>query len=597
LNFADSAINKDFQVFLITGHESHISVFTMDYLSLKAAVAEAEKKLSGLKVTNAWQAGSVEVALAFKGGPGVILSVDPVRSGLFLIEPERLPKRSSSAFSDLLRARVKGSTLGSIHLALPGERVLFMYFAAAWPDRAGAHLTLTFEDMGRRSNLALLEEERVLQPLRTVSKEKSPARPLVAGERYQLPPAREAIPLEELTPEALSRSGSLDDTKSLLKAVGGLSPHCARQVLLKTRLGPSGGEPESWAVLEAIGEMMASCTGHEGFLHYAGKKIHLSPFEPILASELDRVERFSPFSAAAQAWRDIREAGPEHDGGVIPSLEHDLREKIKSLHSAMESVLAQEKRCLAHNEIRVMAEALLINANTVKPGSESATFPDSYDQGLEITVPLDPAKNPQENANDLFSSARRLKRGLEEVVRRRSDIEEQTAEVLEAIKALEDRNDPEPALRLLGSPAQGIPKGDRERQTVYGGPGRRHLVEGFTVLVGKSSTDNEKVTFQAAGPNDLWLHARDYPGSHAVILTGKRNVPDTVLYEAAALAAAGSGAKNDTAPEVMVTQRKWVRKLKGGKPGQVTVERYRTIRPRMDRPKANTQGSKGKTKN
>jgi predicted ribosome quality control (RQC) complex YloA/Tae2 family protein len=88
------------------------------------------------------------------------------------------------------------------------------------------------------------------------------------------------------------------------------------------------------------------------------------------------------------------------------------------------------------------------------------------------------------------------------------------------------------------------------------------------------------VTFKAAGPNDLWLHARDYPGSHVVIVTEKRPVPDDVLYKAANLAAAGSGARNDTAPEIMVTERKWVRKLKGGKPGQVTVERFRTIRPR-----------------
>jgi predicted ribosome quality control (RQC) complex YloA/Tae2 family protein len=101
--------------------------------------------------------------------------------------------------------------------------------------------------------------------------------------------------------------------------------------------------------------------------------------------------------------------------------------------------------------------------------------------------------------------------------------------------------------------------------------------------VGKSSTDNERVTFKAAGPNDLWLYARDYPGSHVVILTEKRTVPDTVLYKAASLAAAGSGARNDTAPEIMVAEKKWVRKLKGGKPGQVTVEKFRSIRPRKKR--------------
>ena len=118
-------------------------------------------------------------------------------------------------------------------------------------------------------------------------------------------------------------------------------------------------------------------------------------------------------------------------------------------------------------------------------------------------------------------------------------------------------------------------------------------VDGFTILVGRTSTDNEKVTFRAAGPNDLWLHARDYPGSHVIILTEKRHVPDKVLYTAAALAAEASGARNDIAPEIMVTERKWVRKLKGGKPGQVTVERFRTIRPRSHNQKKKVQRPKG----
>jgi predicted ribosome quality control (RQC) complex YloA/Tae2 family protein len=79
-----------------------------------------------------------------------------------------------------------------------------------------------------------------------------------------------------------------------------------------------------------------------------------------------------------------------------------------------------------------------------------------------------------------------------------------------------------------------------------------------------------------------------------VILTGKKPVPDKVLYAAAAMAAKGSGARNDTSPEIMVTERKWVRKLKDGKPGRVTVERFRTIRLKAESPRAKAQRPKRK---
>lgn len=558
----------------------------MDYLSLKAAVSEAEKTLSGSKATDAWQAGPREVVLVFRRGPGLVLSVDPVRPGLFLMDPKDLPERIPSPFTDLLRVRVRGTTAGSIYLPQPGERVVFLDFAAVWPAKKGAPLQIVLEVMGRRSNLMLLEAERILQPLKPVSKDKSRTRPVVAGDLYRYPPALTGVPVENVTFDSVPALRSREDTKALLEGIRGLSPYTASQALKwafqGTRRDSSDDLNDGQAVVRAIREMTAQCTGEKGYLLHIGRKIHLSPFEPLPADASEKVDRFSPFSAASGKWRDVMESVPAEPGDGTSRLERGLQERLKRLDAAMDHVDAEEGRCRAHEEMRVMAEALLINANTIKPGSDSVTLPDPYDAALKITVPLDPVKNPQENANDLFNNARRLRRGLEEVGKRRLGLEGEMVEIRQALEALADRNDQEPARRLLGPASRESRQKGRGTRTAYGGPGRRLIVEGFIILVGKSSTDNEKVTFQAAGPNDLWLHARDYPGSHVVILTEKRQVPDKVLFEAAALAAAGSGARNDTAPEIMVTERKWVRKLKGGKPGQVMVERFRTVRPRRN---------------
>jgi predicted ribosome quality control (RQC) complex YloA/Tae2 family protein len=555
----------------------------MDYLSLKAAVSEVEKGFAGKKIFDAWQAGPGEVVLVTRSGPGLFMSINPARPGLFLVDRSELMDRVPSPFTDLLRVRIKGTSVGSIYVQKPGERIVTLTFAAAWPAREGTPLKMVLEVMGRRSNLLILEEERILVPLKAVPKDRSPARPVMAGELYRPPPHRMGTPVEDVTAQGLPMLNSPEDGKTLPEHIQGLSPYTANQaVQLAFQKHPEGDRSDNReGVATAIREMVASCTGETGFLLGASGKFHLSPFKPVPLGPSDTVEQFSPFSIAAAAWMRSDLSGTREGHDEPGYLKRRLKDRLGWIKSALERVDTEEERCRTHDEIRIMAEALLINAVGIGHGIESVLLPDPYNPGLELTIPMDRTKTPHENANDLFSKARRLKRGLEETRSRRGKLDEELKEVRHAMEALDDRNDLGPARELLSLGKSVTVKKGRVSHTSYNGPGRRHTFDGFTILVGKSSTDNEKVTFKAAGPNDLWLHARDFPGSHVVILTEKRQVPDKVLYAAAALAAKGSGAKNDTAPEIMVTERKWVRKLKGGKPGMVTVERFRTVRPRM----------------
>src|SRR5213075_345660 len=86
---------------------------------------------------------------------------------------------------------------------------------------------------------------------------------------------------------------------------------------------------------------------------------------------------------------------------------------------------------------------------------------------------------------------------------------------------------------------------EKERKRV---PGTRQYlsVDGFEILVGRTANDNDHLTFKIAKPNDLWLHAADYGGSHVVVRNSSRKeVPQRTLIEAAQLAAYFSKAKKD----------------------------------------------------
>lgn len=102
--------------------------------------------------------------------------------------------------------------------------------------------------------------------------------------------------------------------------------------------------------------------------------------------------------------------------------------------------------------------------------------------------------------------------------------------------------------------------------------------DGFEILVGKRSKDNDYLTFRVARSLDTWLHAADYPGSHVIIRNpDRKEIPHRTLVEAAQLAAFHSKARNETKVGVHHTQKKYVNKPKGAAPGLVSMSSFKTI--------------------
>ena len=98
-------------------------------------------------------------------------------------------------------------------------------------------------------------------------------------------------------------------------------------------------------------------------------------------------------------------------------------------------------------------------------------------------------------------------------------------------------------------------------------------------LVGRTNFENDEITFQVAKPTDLWFHAQGVPGSHVVLRSrgGSEGPPGRIIERTASIAAHFSKAKHSSLVPVIYTQRKYVRKFRGAKPGEVTCEREKMI--------------------
>ena len=107
--------------------------------------------------------------------------------------------------------------------------------------------------------------------------------------------------------------------------------------------------------------------------------------------------------------------------------------------------------------------------------------------------------------------------------------------------------------------------------------------DGLPIYVGKDGAANHKLTFRFARGNDMWFHCRDAAGSH-VLIRGERNksIPLDSLIDAGLLAVHFSKRRGAREAEVMYTQKKHVRPLKGAGPGKVIVDRHKTLNIRSD---------------
>lgn len=245
-------------------------------------------------------------------------------------------------------------------------------------------------------------------------------------------------------------------------------------------------------------------------------------------------------------------------------------------------------------EHKRVGDLLLANLGTARRSGNRVKLIDYFsDDAAPIEIELDESTSLPEEAQRRFALYQRSKRALAKITSRIAQVEQEIDELQSEQRKLDDQlaaADPQHkptglALLPLAHGSRAVDTLSGLTQKPAGGnakriPGTRRYVssDGLEILVGRTSKDNDYLTLKIARPNDLWLHAADYGGSHVVVRNSTRkDVPHRTLIEAAQLAAYFSRAKKDPKVDVHYTQRKFVSKPKGAKPGLVRLQRFKNI--------------------
>ena len=272
---------------------------------------------------------------------------------------------------------------------------------------------------------------------------------------------------------------------------------------------------------------------------------------------------------AASVYLVARRRGERFDNRLRRTVHQNARE-IRRLER-LETNLAQDlARLPASEALRHQAEAILAAPDAVESGAAEAIVRDPYHQDGSLRVSLDPRLSAPANADRLFARARRIDRARAQVSLRLVE----TRKGLEEARAAQHRASVAENAGDLEARSADREAGDRGAS----GPPRHYLSgHGLSILVGRSARQNHHLTFRVARPNDVWLHARDFPGAHVILRDPEGRAGAEDLRDAAEVAAYFSDARLESRVDVHVTRRKHLRPAKGG-PGRVFVHHSDTMR-------------------
>jgi predicted ribosome quality control (RQC) complex YloA/Tae2 family protein len=311
----------------------------------------------------------------------------------------------------------------------------------------------------------------------------------------------------------------------------------------------------------------------------------LSQIELALGREMLRYQ-FQSLSEAA----DVYYAGRARAmtlGAEYSTLRQALTREIARREATITAIEADRRRFEDPDRLKRYGDLILSNLANAKINGNRVTVIDYYDPNSgEIEIEIPEGLRLQEAAADYFARYQKARRALEAIASRERDVARNIAPLKQLLLRLEEESTGQRLAevrqatdQLLGrAAALQSGKGAHGGQKVNAFGRRFRSSDGYEIVVGRNDRENDALTFRVARPNDIWLHAGDYPGSHVLVRNPSReSVPHRTITEAAELAAFYSQAKREGKAAVHYTQKKFVSKPPKSKPGLVRLSSFKTL--------------------
>ncbi len=503
-----------------------------------------DQSLRGATVLDAWCHAPGELIISFKHKSSVtaisFLTHAPI-VGTFRRDDVGRPRRNTKS---LLRA-LRRQSLTRVCIS-KGDRILILEFTGGL--QLQAHL------YGIRANVLLGDYTGcVLESFRKDSTE-------------QFPKAR--IPSEPKDfAEFMSQWGRAKGnlTKALQQIYVRFNRDQATEVI---KLHKGANLPDAALIYEAAQKLHLRLIDPQGPL-YIYRNVPAISLIPLREQGEEDVQTFRDLDEGVRAYTQYILSAKAYREQYEPLRKNLVRMLDKAERSAERMRVERSKPSRAKEYERT--GHILMASPPLPAGASHVELEDVFHPGSTVTISLNPALNSMQNAERYYSKARKARKAREhldtliqqaeeKVILHQAELEElENAKTYNQLKVFQKKR------VKVGSP-----------RTLF----RRYvLASKYELWVGRNAKEGEILTFRHARPFDLWLHARGVSGAHAVLrLPARDDQPSAYLIEqAASIAAWHSKARTHSIAPVIVTPKKYVRKMRGAPMGQVMVSREEVV--------------------
>lgn len=574
----------------------------LDGIFLNQLKNEIADVIVGGRVDKVHQPAKETIVLAMRAQAGnhkLLISASASNPRLhFTSLPQDNPK-SPPMFCMLMRKHLANAKLVEIR-QIGLDRILHLRFETVNEFGDKVVMTLAVEIMGRHSNIILVgPDNKVVDSIKRISDEMSRVRPVLPGMSYTLVPAPDRLSIFTAAPteiaERIKCAPGLPLSKALLGVLEGMSPLVCREVAHNVT---RGGDT---VVSELTGEQemrlkfylsQLSDTLREGKAHpvmlvdAAGKPkdfsyIDLNQYGHTLVCRA--YDTYSGLLDSFYSERDRIDRMHQRGADLLKLLVNLSDRTARKLSTQREELKTSTER----EKLKIYGDLINSNLYALEKGQNTARVQNYYEEGCpEIEIPLDVRLTPAQNAQRYYAQYRKADTAEKKL---RALIAQGEAELAYFDTVFDElaRASLESELSAIRSELAGE---GYVRSTMRRGMKEERLPplkfisdDGFTILCGRNNLQNDRLTLKDSRNGDIWFHTQKIPGSHVVIITEGREVPNRTLEQAAVIAAWHSKARESGKVPVDYTQIRNVRKHPANKPGLVLYEPYQTAIVEPDR--------------
>ena len=496
----------------------------------------------------------------------LLLSVHPVFSRIQLTRTAFENPAVPTTFIMVMRKYLQGATIENIS-QIENDRILEISVSNKNEIGDNVAATLIIEIMGKHSNIILMDKAsgNIIEAIKHVGFSQNSYRTILPGSSYVTPPQTDKRNPFTISDEKLFEILHTEDlsARSLQNLFQGLGRDTAAE--LSQRL-----TSDKLKIFRAF------------FASFTQGTLTSKSFTPILFA--DSQKEFSSLSQLLDAFyqdKAERDRVNQQASELIHRVENELEKNRKKLTKQEQELVATENA----EEFRQKGELLTTFLHQV-PNNQDQVELDNYYTSEKITIVLDKALTPNQNAQRYFKKYQKLK----EAVKHLTGLIEETKETIQYLESVETALSQANLTEIDEIREELIQTGfirrrQREKIQKRKKPEKYLSTDGQTIiLVGRNNLQNDELTFKMAKKEELWFHAKDIPGSH-VVITGNLQPSDEVKTDAAELAAYFSKARLSNLVQVDMIEVKKLNKPTGGKPGFVTYTGQKTLRVTPDEAK------------